>query len=335
MSGSEADLQLSGIRLFPTSFESLGVRSMCTLIETPDVKILVDPGVSLGPRWGLLPHPMEYSALRKAREQIVDLAKKVDIVTISHYHYDHYSPAWKQVETVWTWSNKEVSQEIFGGKRVLVKDIRDKINYSQRRRGWFFQDTARRWVESLEVADGRSYELGSTTLSFSDPVPHGEDGSRLGYLLMLCVEHDDERVMHCSDVQGPGSQTALHAILSFRPDIAIIGGPPFYLSNFRISEDTIDSALRNAERAASQVPLIVYDHHSSRSEDCLHRLSRLKRIARQNGHEIVTAAEFSGVPNNFLEAKRRELYQENPPSDAFQEWAALSKAKRRRRMPPI
>lgn len=335
LSGPEVSFQLRRIKLFPISFESLGTRSMCTLIETPDLSILVDPGVSLGPRWGLLPHPIEYFTLRKARERIADLAKKADLITVSHYHHDHYSPAWKQTETVWTWSNKAVSQEIFEGKRVLVKDIRSKINFSQRRRGWFFQDITRRWVESLEVADGQTFRMGSTRLSFSDPVPHGADGSPLGYLLMLLVEYDDERVMHCSDVQGPGSQTALRMILASRPNIAVIGGPPLYLSGFRVSETAIDSALRNVERLVSKIPLVIYDHHLLRSEDSIQCLSRLRRIAGQRGHKIITAAEFCGIPNKLLEAKRRELYEENPPSDAFQEWIGLSKAKRRRRMPPL
>jgi len=308
---------------------------MCTMIETPDLNILVDPGVSLGPRWGLLPHPMEYEALKKARQRIRDLAKKADIITISHYHYDHYSPAWKQIETVWTWSDREVSQEIFGGKRVLAKDIRSKINFSQRRRGWLFQDAAKHWVESLEVADGKSLMEGSTRLSFSNPVPHGEDGSQLGYVLMLCVEYEDERIMHCSDVQGPVSDSTLHKMLRFKPDIAIVGGPPFYLSGFRVSQRAIGSALRNAEKVVDTTPLVIYDHHSLRSKDCFQRLSGLREVAEGSGHRIVTAAEYSGLPNELLEAKRKELYEENPPSDPFKEWLALPKKKRKRRMPPI
>ena len=335
MSEFRVDSRLRKIRLTPVSFESLGVRSMCTLIETDDLKILADPGVSLGPRWGLLPHPEEYVALREARERVKDLAKKVDVVTISHYHYDHYSPAWREIDPVWTWSNREVSQEIISGKRVLAKDIRSNINFSQRQRGWFFQDAIKGWVRSLEVADGRTFEEGSTRLSFSHPVSHGEEGSSLGYVLMLGVECDDERIMHCSDIQGPASQRTLRLMLDFRPTVAIIGGPPFYLSGFRVSEASIESALRNAEKAASMVPLIIYDHHPLRSEDCFQRLSGLKESAGDRGHRIVTAAEFSGVPNKLLEAKRRELYKERPPDGSFQEWVRLPEEKRRQRMPPV
>jgi len=40
--------RLKNIKVIPLADESFGVRSMCTYIETPDVKILTDPGVSLG-----------------------------------------------------------------------------------------------------------------------------------------------------------------------------------------------------------------------------------------------------------------------------------------------
>lgn len=335
MSVSTADTGLKKIGVLPVSFESLGVRSMCTMIETPDLNILVDPGVSLGPRWGLLPHPTEYMALKKAREQIVNLAKKADVITISHYHHDHYSPAWKQIETVWTWSGREVAREIFEGRRVLAKDVRSKINYSQRRRGWYFQDTVDRWVESLEVADGQTFQMGSTCLSFSQPVTHGEEGSALGYVLMLCVEYEDERAMHCSDIQGPSSKAVLDSILHFSPDLAVIGGPPFYLSGFRVSETLITSSLRNTEKVIERIPCVIYDHHPLRSEDCFQKMSQLRQTAKKSGHGIFTAAEFSGLDNNLLEARRRELYEETPPSTSFRKWAGLPKDKRRRMMPPI
>jgi predicted metallo-beta-lactamase superfamily hydrolase len=51
---------MTNIQLNPLAFESLGVRSMASKVVTPDIKILIDPGVSLGIRFGLLPHPEEY-----------------------------------------------------------------------------------------------------------------------------------------------------------------------------------------------------------------------------------------------------------------------------------
>ena len=59
---------LRHIRVVPLAAESFGVRSMCTYVETSDIKVLLDGGVSLCPiRYGLPPHPQEFRAIIEAR----------------------------------------------------------------------------------------------------------------------------------------------------------------------------------------------------------------------------------------------------------------------------
>lgn len=68
---------LKHIHIVPLAAESFGVRSMCTLVETPDVEILLDAGVSLCPnRFGLPPHPMEFKAIEESRRKIAAAAEK-------------------------------------------------------------------------------------------------------------------------------------------------------------------------------------------------------------------------------------------------------------------
>ena len=163
---------LKKVRVTPLAAESLGVRSMCTYVETPDVKILLDAGASLGPsRWGLPPHPREYKALAKCRERISRAAEKTDAITISHYHFDHHTPSF----TDWfcNWSSAEIARKIYEGKTVLAKNHRSKINYSKRRRGWMFRKTSGKHARKVEQADGRTFEFGETRLKFSEPVFHG------------------------------------------------------------------------------------------------------------------------------------------------------------------
>ena len=55
-------------RIAPLAFDSFGVRSMATFVETDDLKVLIDPGVALAPvRYGLEPHPLEWQRLDEAR----------------------------------------------------------------------------------------------------------------------------------------------------------------------------------------------------------------------------------------------------------------------------
>ena len=102
------------MRIVPVGFESLGVRSMCTFIETPDVRILVDAGVALGPRFRKLPHPQEYRARDQCRKRIREYAAKADVVVISHYHNDHHTPNY--TEPVWLGSSAEESEQIYRDK---------------------------------------------------------------------------------------------------------------------------------------------------------------------------------------------------------------------------
>ncbi|MDI6904455.1 MAG: hypothetical protein QMD13_03040 [Candidatus Bathyarchaeia archaeon] len=51
-------------RIVPLAFDSFGVRSMATFVETDDLRILIDPRVFLTPgSYGLEPHPLEWERL--------------------------------------------------------------------------------------------------------------------------------------------------------------------------------------------------------------------------------------------------------------------------------
>ncbi len=59
-----------GMVVVPLAAESLGVRSLSVFVRTPDTGVLIDPGVALGTRGGLHPHPAEYRALAQRRAAI-------------------------------------------------------------------------------------------------------------------------------------------------------------------------------------------------------------------------------------------------------------------------
>ncbi|HYS99552.1 MAG TPA: hypothetical protein VEO20_02700 [Thermoplasmata archaeon] len=82
------------MKIVPLAADSLGARSMATLVETPDVTILLDPSVRLGPyRYDLPAHPTEKTRQKELWEGIRIAAKDADVLTVSHYHYDHHNPA--------------------------------------------------------------------------------------------------------------------------------------------------------------------------------------------------------------------------------------------------
>jgi predicted metallo-beta-lactamase superfamily hydrolase len=321
------------IKFIPLAAESLGVRSMCTYVETPDFKVLIDAGASLGFRFRLLPHPREYEALVKCREKIVECAGKVEVVTISHYHFDHVTPTY--TDYTWNFSSLEVARQIYGGKIVLAKDFRSDVNASQRRRGWIFRKTVEDSVEGFKVADGEAFTFGETKLKFSKPVFHGEVDTPLGWVLMLTVEHGDDMVMHASDVQGPISDETLKAILKVKPRLVYVGGPPLYLADFRVKRSVVNHGLQNIAKLVEDIDTVIIDHHLLRAEGWRESLQPVFKVAEEKGHEIMTAAEFLGLDNNLLEYRRRKLYEVEPPSSDFIRWTKLPKQTRRKTIPQI
>lgn len=327
---------LKHVRIIPLAAESLGVRSMCTYVETPDVKILLDAGVSLGPRrFGLPPHPEEFRAIDFCRRRMAEFAEEAEVLTLSHYHFDHHTPSYEDWLCNWT-EKTETARQIYEGKTVLVKNPREKINHSQRRRGWMFRKTGGKFADRLEIADGKTFIFGrSTKIRFSEPVFHGRENSPLGWVLMTTIEYQGEKFTFTSDIQGPMYPHTLDLILRERPQVIMVGGPPIYLSGFKVEEENIQKGLRNLEKVVEAVPHTILEHHILRDRDWREKAKNVFEKADECGHKVFTAAEFSGKKNLFLESVRRQLFGENPPSKEFRGWMRKNRGAKRHTKPPL
>ncbi len=288
----------------------------------------------MGPsRWGFPPHPREYRALAECREIISRAAEEADVVTISHYHFDHHTPSF----TGWfcNWSSSEVARQIYEDKVVLAKSRRSKVNYSQRRRGWMFEKTAGKYTKRLEIADGRTFEFGETKLKFSEPVFHGTENTFLGWVLMTSIDHNDERVLFASDVQGPMYNPTVEIILGEAPDLLIVGGPPLYLAGFKVDEVDIQRGMKNLEKLVKSIPMTILEHHTLRDGEWRKTCQPIFDSASKVGHTVLTAAEFLEKENDLLECRRRELFEEEPPSADFERWMNLPRSERKETKPPV
>ncbi len=281
------------MRLELIGFDSLGVRSMATFVETPDVSIFIDPAVSLAPRrFSLPPHEIEWRRLKEVASRITERALQADVIVITHYHYDHHDPG------------KYVPLEIYDGKFLIVKDPEHKINYSQRRRSTYFLKLVRNRVKDLAVGEGRTFTFGSTRLEISPPFPHGIS-DRLGYVIQVYVRDEDSSIVFSSDVEGPVSEGAKGFIIKKMPDILVLDGPPTYLSGSKFPEEAVLKAQNNIKDILlSGVRSLIVDHHLLRDLNYVEFLAPLKRC----GREVLTAAEAMGQEPQLLEALRPKLY---------------------------
>lgn len=312
---------LKHIHVIPLASESLGVRSMCTLVQTPDVTILLDAGVSLCPwRFNLPPHPIEFQAIESLRERIAAVAvDKAQIVTLSHYHYDHHTPFFEDWIVNWT-VQKETACQIYQDKTVLIKNPKENINHSQQERAKDFLKTSAKYAKSVQEADDKIFTYGNTRVYCSKAVPHGEDNSPMGYVIMTIIEYEDERFMFAPDIQGPMLDYTQQIILKAQPMLIMLGGPPFYLTGFQVKDTALHNAISNLKAIVEAVPVTILEHHTLRDELFKQKLISIQVCADKAGNKLLTAAEFAGQENCFLEANRKNLYQKIPPSEEFQRW---------------
>jgi predicted metallo-beta-lactamase superfamily hydrolase len=131
------------------------------------------------------------------------------------------------------------------------------------------------------------------------------------------------------------STHTLELIKSANPQVIMIGGPPFYLGGFKVGEAQLQLGLKNLVSVVEAVPLTILEHHALRDEQWQQRIKQVYAVALDAGHGVMTAAEFTGEKNQFLESKRKQLYLDNPPPKEFEKWMRQGLTKKSSIKPPI
>ena len=277
------------MKVIPLGAESLGARSMATYVEAAGRRILIDPGATLAPsRFGLPPANEEWEALRRTNDRISAYATRAEMIFVSHYHEDHFR-------------SDPVS---YAGRTVLLKDPRRMVQGHQARRAaelWkVLQASAR-----VSVAEGFSERTMDLILEVSPPLPHGLEGTSLGYVVALTVAEPAERqrFVFASDVQGPLSPVAAAYIVRQRPTLLYLAGPPSYVERevgAAVIERGVDHLMRIVETTGCRV---IMDHHALRDAAWRERFARLWETGR-----VTTAAGYLGIAEAALETRRAELW---------------------------
>ena len=327
-------IQLSiELEITPLAAESLGVRSLATHIQTTDASILIDPSAALGFRAQHHPHPEEYVELAQMLKRIQAVAQSADLIVISHFHHDHFMPFFRNY--AYFWSSPDDAEALYSNKKIWCKDIRSRINYSQQGRGYNFVRKARKVAQEVVYADGKATKLGNTLIRFSPAVPHGESGTKLGWVIMTAIRCGNFSMIHGSDIQGPIEKETAEWITAQRPDVLILAGPPTYLVPDRVSSETLTNAAEVLGSLTEQIPMTIVDHHLLRDIDYHKWLGPIQQRASKKGNQLMTVAEVMGKPYNQLEANRETLYHNKPPGSDFEAWVKGISKSRSRIRPPL
>ncbi len=328
----KASLGRWGIHVQYLASESLGVRALAIKVVTDDISILLDPGCALGPIPNFpTPHPFEYLCLQRRTQAIIDASADARLISISHYHHDHYKPQKTDYEYIGT--NPTIFQQIFENKMVFAKDPTTHIGTNQRARAHEFQQQLTEVNGEFIRSDDRSFQFGNTTLKFSPPLPHGSAGTHLGCIIATCIRDGESSYCFCPDVQGPTVPETIKWILEQEPQVLVIGGPPLYLPPPKFAAEK--EFYHNIDHLAASIKKIVIDHHLLRHASGIIAFQNLKANLKKRRCIFSNFAEENGSKGTFLEAWRHQLYADFLPNDKFLRWANNPKKKRETTPPPV
>jgi predicted metallo-beta-lactamase superfamily hydrolase len=277
------------MKIIPLAADSLGVRSMATYVEAGATGVLIDPGATLAPaRYGLPPSQEEWVALKRANDRISAYATRARYVFVSHYHEDHFR-------------SDPVS---YAGRVVLAKDPRRMVSGAQGRRAEALWAVLKGQAH-VQSADGVALRTLDLELKVSPPLPHGTDGTSLGYVVALSVSdpREGERFVFASDVQGPLSSVAAAWLIQERPTMLYLSGPPSYVER-DLGTTAIDRAVDNLRRILDTTGCrVIMDHHAMRDPRFSSRFESLWETGR-----VITAAAHLGLDAQPLESRRDRLW---------------------------
>lgn len=324
---------------------------MCTLVRTPDVSVLIDPGAAVMQPSFPATLAKKIYWYERAKLAIKRAAKRADVVVVSHYHYDHFT---------------DFDRGLYEGKLLLVKNPNEFINDSQRGRAEHFFDNlcrafgkvplegvlqerrkrvygnplddiprarnkdfgdynrrrrelfrkglkwfrnrvknwkSAKWIPELKFKDievkfpeGKEFKFGRTKLRFTEPMFHGIEFSRVGWVFATVIEYGKEKLIHSSDLDGPIIEDYANWIIRENPNVLIADGPMTYMRGYLLTKTTLDRTIANATRILekSDVKLMIYDHHLPREPKFKEWTKEVWDIGKRRGKKVLTAAEFLG-----------------------------------------
>ncbi|HDQ44664.1 MAG TPA: hypothetical protein ENN17_04080 [bacterium] len=301
------------MKIIPLAADSMGARSMATFVETGQRKILIDPGAGLGAsRYGLPPHELEEFQLNKHLERIRLYAESVQIIIITQFVREHLFPE---------------ATEMFRDKVLFIKNPNRDIPPDQRNRAFAFLEEIKGLSREIIYADGRSFETGGLRLTFASPYVLTETETPTVSLPSV-IQEGETTFFFSSECLGMFREPVKRIMMKTNPTILYLDGPAAYLHARGADPDGWKQFQSDLEALLEMTAVrqIILDHHFARDPGCEKRMKPLAQMAHNHGVVLQTAAEFRGEQNDLLEARRKQLHEEDkhaPRRDAGKDGAGM------------
>ncbi len=276
------------IKILPVAFDSFGVKAMCTRITTPDLTLVIDPGVSAQTEHFPLPENIRQQLLTRYAQEVNNATADAPVLIITHYHIDHF------------FFHREPA--IYAGKIIFAKSL-DDLPKKQ-------VETAERFFPMIDGlpkeiiwADGRRFKFKKTEIRFSPAIWHGRAEAEPGRVIMTEVSRGREKVLISSDIAGPADEKTTQLILATAPQVAILDGYPTFLLPTPSTEPNFLKSIINLCQILSLPSLhtLVIDHHLARDYRYPALIKPVYQLAAKMKKKFGTAAEIIGRKSLVLQ----------------------------------
>ncbi len=275
--------------------DSMGVRSLATIVETGDFKICIDPGMALSPkRFGFPPHIKELNRFKELRKKLLSEVINCNYIFISHFHHDHFVPFYLKEYVL---SGFNFAESVYGGKKVFIKSPYNQMNFNQKQRGKKLIKEFKRRRITFSILEEEVNEI----FSFFGMLFHGNERER-GSVGAFGISYGGIKFLYLSDSQFL-DERVLDFVKEFKPDILLSSGPPTYLNGF--SEDLKVFSKNLIRKVSNFCGTLVIDHHLIRSGE--YEIF-LEDLSLKN---IITAASFMDRRDEPLERERKKNFISN------------------------
>lgn len=273
------------MEIVPLGSETLGVRSFSVYVETDDLKVVIDPGLSVVKlKKGYPPTPFEIRALKEIKKSIYKFCDKSDLIIITHYHFDHFF----------------LDSEVYKNKLIYIKDPDLFISDSQKKRAKelikIFDDKSIRY----EIAKGEKI-YNKTKIVFSPIFPHGID-EKMGGVVSVFIQ-SDKKFFYSSDVLGFCLDDVVNYLMNLDPDIIFFDGP---------IDEVLPLSIKNIEKLTNFFDRKIWlmDHHPFRNLDYRDIFRDLFYIFEKKGIELYNFAKWLNLKERLFEGEREIFYEE-------------------------
>jgi len=156
----------------------------------------------------------------------------------------------------------------------------------------------------VKYPEGKAFKFGNTSLRFSKPLFHGIEFSRVGWVFYTIVEHETEKFIHSSDLDGHIIEDYAQQIIHENPQVLILDGHMTYMFGYLLNRINLNRAVENAAEIVRSIDaeLIIYDHHLPRDRKFRERTEKVWNVAKEVNKKVMTAAEFLGQEPVVLES---------------------------------